>query len=146
MIADLSDPRHARRDCRDIVRILQFNGVFTKEEITSLLRAAAPLAAKAARDGKQREYKAAMDVLMKAAKLEQDDQPKDLDVNVTGAISVKDVVMHEMLKLAEQAAAGPVVADSRFIEQAVDSAMAKMPALEEQILVERGDQAEEVGG
>lgn len=76
MVADLSNPRHFRRDCRDIVRILQFNGVFSREEIVGLVRQAGTLAAKAAASGNSRGYKRAMDVLLAAAKAEQAEKPQ----------------------------------------------------------------------
>jgi len=71
MGAVLTDKRHYRRDCKDIVRILQFNGVLSESEVTTLLRAAAPLAAQSAKAGAVREYRAAMSVLFMAARIEQ---------------------------------------------------------------------------
>lgn len=71
MVADLSNPRHFRRDCRDIVRILGFGGVIPREKIEGLIRQAADLASEAGDKKNTRGFKRAMDVLMKAAQIEQ---------------------------------------------------------------------------
>lgn len=54
-----------------IQELLGFHGVFSAEEIRRLLRAAGKLAMKSAKAGQSRDYKAAMDVLLKAAQVEQ---------------------------------------------------------------------------
>lgn len=71
MVADLSNPRHFRRDCRDIVRILSFGGVIPREKIEKLLLQAVEMAEKAGEKLNSRAYKRVMDVLLKAAQVEQ---------------------------------------------------------------------------
>lgn len=91
MVADLSNPRHFRRDCRDIIAALQFGDTFTREEIQGLVRQAGTLAAKAAKAGNGRNFKRAMDVLLKCAQVEQREKellpaPQEssvIDVDVT---------------------------------------------------------------
>lgn len=71
MVADLSNPRHFRRDCRDIVRILSFGGVIPRERIEKLLLQGVEMAEKAGEKSNTRAYKRVMDVLLKAAQVEQ---------------------------------------------------------------------------
>lgn len=54
-----------------IQELLGFHGVFSAEETRRLLRAAGKLAMKSAKAGQARDYKSAMDVLLKAAQIEQ---------------------------------------------------------------------------
>lgn len=60
-----------------VKRLLGFDGVFKPDEIDSLLRAGGTLAAKAAAAGREREYRAAMSVLLTAAKMQLDAEKSD---------------------------------------------------------------------
>jgi hypothetical protein len=74
--------RHFRRDCRDLVQILQVqqedgSTVYKKEEIVALLRAAVKLGAEAANEGRVRDYRSAMWVIFESAKVEQRSLPRE---------------------------------------------------------------------
>jgi len=74
--------RHFRRDCRDLVQILQVQQedgttVYKKEEIVALLRAAVKLGVEAATQGKVRDYRSAMWVIFESAKVEQRALPRE---------------------------------------------------------------------
>lgn len=89
--------RHLRQHCRDVVDILTFrradgSTVISEAEAAALIRAAVPLAAKAARDGRARDYRSVMSVLTALAKLEQDERPQEhhhlyAEVDVEGVLS-----------------------------------------------------------
>lgn len=72
-----------RSHCRDVVEILQFKRpdgtpVISEHEATALIRGAVPLAAKAATDGRARDYRAVMGVLVALARLEQCERPQEV--------------------------------------------------------------------
>lgn len=60
-----------QRKRESIVAILSLSGVLLPAEVRQVLRSAVRLAGRAARRGRSREFKAAMGVLFKAARIEQ---------------------------------------------------------------------------
>lgn len=95
----LGDDHHNRADARMAARMISL-GCVTPEKAALVLGASFALAAKAAKDGKAREYAAAMGVPLAAARLELERErldmekardPQEINVNVT-AVTVEGVV------------------------------------------------------
>jgi hypothetical protein len=79
----LEDRRHYRADARTALRLLAC-GTLTEQQVEGIVRAAGSLAAKAAVEGRTREYAAATSILCKVAELGLKSRQLDLRERCAG--------------------------------------------------------------
>lgn len=83
----LKDPHRLRGDCRLILQMLSL-GVFTIDETKQHIRAARPMLRKAIKEGSARNYAAVMKMLAELARVEQTAKPQQLNVDVSGDLTI----------------------------------------------------------